>query len=213
MIVPLDWVLRREIPPALVAHLIEGQLLFEPDGDQFNSERERMLRWTADLESREPARLRALELEVEARLFRLSQALPLKRPTAPFAVGAKGPKDKVQRTAAFIAKHFTSPLTTVELGRATGLHPVYLNSLFRRQMGFTPFEFLLRLRLAQALRMLLTTRESVAVVAAGSGFGSMRRLHAVFRERLGETPLGFRKRHPFLPRIHARPAPERPETA
>lgn len=198
LLFPLAWFLERNLPVRHCQRLLQGHVLFEPDGDQFDCDWERFTFWKQDLASGRPARLRALQLELEARLWRLAEAtedqpLPMRRPPP----AGRSSLGTALRVAAHLATHHGPDLNLAALGNIAGVHPYYLSRAFVRHIGHTPFEHLVQERLAHALRLLVTTEAPVAEVAARSGFGSMRRLNAVFRETLNDTPLRFRKRHPW----------------
>ena len=63
----------------------------------------------------------------------------------------------------------------------------------RAGIGVTPSEWVLGERIRRAQRLLVATGLSVADVALEAGFDNLSHFHRRFRERVGETPLQFRK--------------------
>ena len=100
----------------------------------------------------------------------------------------------VRRVLAHMHRHLARPLTLAELGQVACLHPVYLGSLFKRQTGLSPMEYLARRRIEAARELLRAEPErSVASIAEEVGFGSLPHFHRVFRRITGVTPHQFRK--------------------
>ncbi len=63
---------------------------------------------------------------------------------------------------------------------------------FRRIVGVTPYRFTLDLRLRRAAVALRTTREPVAAIAFGAGFGDLSTFNHRFRAAFGAAPTAFR---------------------
>jgi AraC family transcriptional regulator of adaptative response / DNA-3-methyladenine glycosylase II len=76
-----------------------------------------------------------------------------------------------------------------ELG-VTGRH---LRRAFDAELGVTPIGLAQSRRLATAKRLLHDTALGLADVALASGFGSVRRFNAAFRERFGRPPSALRR--------------------
>lgn len=76
-----------------------------------------------------------------------------------------------------------------ELG-VTGRH---LRRAFEAELGLTPIGVAQSRRLAIAKRLLHDTALGLADVALASGFGSVRRFNAAFRERFGRPPSALRR--------------------
>lgn len=65
---------------------------------------------------------------------------------------------------------------------------------FTREVGRTPLQFVLELRLDHAERLLEGTSWSLERISARSGLGSVDTLHRLFRRHLNVTPSAFRER-------------------
>jgi AraC family transcriptional regulator len=70
--------------------------------------------------------------------------------------------------------------------------PFQMHRAFRRAVGETPKQYLLRLRLELAAAKLAATRDSVLAVALGSGFASHEVFTRAFRRHFGRTPAIYR---------------------
>ncbi|MBI1177079.1 helix-turn-helix domain-containing protein [bacterium] len=190
---PLHWVLSRPLSAAFQEGLLEGRLFFEPDVDQFRCDQFRMMLWAGD--EPDSAQARAVALEVEARLLRLANSLPAK--LTPLS-NTDSPEQKVHSKsvaiAGRIAERHAESYSMTDFAQMLGLHPNYVMNLFRRELGTTILEYFTQHRLAHAMRLLATTKMSPREVASHSGFGSLRRFEATFRQSFKETPSVFRRR-------------------
>lgn len=191
---PLGWVLSRGLPAPFVNGLLEGRIFFEPDIDHFECDLYRFRLWSDRGARRHPLLLRAVELEVEARLARLAATLP---PTLPpldhLRATAEGRPRKALEVATLIARRHAERLSMSDLGKAAGRHPNYVMNLFRREYGSSLLEYLTQHRLAHALRLLVTSDLPQAEAAQRSGFGSVKRFRLTFRAAFKETPVVFRR--------------------
>jgi AraC-like DNA-binding protein len=187
--VPLVTLLSYELPSAFVRKLLAGELISDAQGPRWDAELTR--RWVADHHSGDAAALRACELEIEARLRRLAARRQAK-------VAPRSPEHKarlqVEAITSFLAQSYRTDISTADIGQAIGLHPNYAMTLFRRECGMSIWQYLIRLRLAHAQRLLLTTDETVLAVALESGFGSLARFYAAFTRECAISPGEFRKR-------------------
>ncbi|MEZ5499124.1 MAG: helix-turn-helix transcriptional regulator [Steroidobacteraceae bacterium] len=81
-----------------------------------------------------------------------------------------------------------------DLASAASVSPYHLARLFRRLVGMSVFEFVLRIRITHALSLVLDSDADLATVAVDSGFAHHSHLTARFRQILGCTPRELRRR-------------------
>ncbi|MCK6486823.1 MAG: AraC family transcriptional regulator [Planctomycetes bacterium] len=127
--------------------------------------------------SRDPARafrLRALAATLVETL------LPPARPGG----GAQG----AAAVLAWLAWSQRLDVTRAELERRSGLGRTAFGAAFKALTGASPAAWLLDRRLAEARRLLATTAEPVAAVAARTGFGDPFHFSRCFRSRYGLSP-------------------------
>ena len=74
-------------------------------------------------------------------------------------------------------------------------HPSHLCKSFQHFYGETPTEFINRLRLRQAVRLLNEPDAKVTAVAAELGFESLSHFHRLFKRHYGLTPAEYRRSH------------------
>ena len=67
--------------------------------------------------------------------------------------------------------------------------------IFRKQTGISPWQYLLRSRLAHARRLLDSSDETLASIAETVGFGSAFHFSSSFKKAYGVSPDNWRKKH------------------
>ncbi|MFA6173753.1 MAG: AraC family transcriptional regulator [Kiritimatiellales bacterium] len=82
-----------------------------------------------------------------------------------------------------------------EMAATAGLKPGYFREQFRKETGYSPVEYLTRLRIQKAKTRLLETGASITDIAFELGFSSSQYFASTFRKVTGETPLKFRQQH------------------
>lgn len=100
----------------------------------------------------------------------------------------------MQPVMAFAAAHLDEDVSLAALAGRAGLSAFHLHRVFVTATGETPKQFTLRLRLAHAAAMLLTTREPVIDVALSCGFRTHEAFCRAFRKRFHMSPSGYRTR-------------------
>ena len=185
---PLAWVLQWKLPRDLVGRLLAGNFI------QFEFPPALPGRWLEDFASKDPERRHTLSLELPAALARMALSLPAGQEfAASDRRDARGADEHIVRVTSFIAAHYTEPLTTGAIARIVKLNPTYLMGLFRRRCHLSLWEYVMRLRVSHAQRLLMTTDLGVLEVAMESGFGSPAPFYVAFTRYCGMRPLAFRK--------------------
>ncbi|WP_236002005.1 helix-turn-helix transcriptional regulator, partial [Paraburkholderia elongata] len=75
-----------------------------------------------------------------------------------------------------------------------GLSSFHFARVFRRETGETPHQFVTRLRLEEAARLLRATDQTVLQVAITVGFENASHFSVQFKRGYGVTPLAYRLR-------------------
>lgn len=102
--------------------------------------------------------------------------------------------EHIERMLRFIAEHALENISADDVGNAVGLHPNYAMSVFKRAVGHTINQAIVRHRLDTAQSLLISTDLSITDVAFESGFGSVSRFYEAFSQRFVEKPTAFRRR-------------------
>ncbi len=100
-------------------------------------------------------------------------------------------KPAVVRAREYLHAHFSESISLDNLACAAHLSKYELVRQFRDQMGLPPHQYLIRVRLAAAKR-LLASGASISRAALESGFSAQSHLHRHFVRSLGVTPGRYR---------------------
>lgn len=100
----------------------------------------------------------------------------------------------VSRVIGFMKHHLDSPIPLSEVAEFAGVTFRQLNLIFTQCTGHSAAVYWRTLRLEQARKLMADSSNSIAAIAAATGFSDASHLIAWFRKQYGETPSSFRKR-------------------
>lgn len=86
----------------------------------------------------------------------------------------------------------TEPYTLADLARAAGLSRYHFLRTFKCVTGVTPHQWMLRARLRDAARRLVTTRQPITEIALDVGFEDLSNFIRSFRAEFGASPSRYR---------------------
>lgn len=93
----------------------------------------------------------------------------------------------------YLHQHAKNAVGVEDLVRGSGLSRRQFEVRFRRALGRSPYNELIRARLALAREMLSRTSLKLGAIAEECGFGELKHLHRHFRRNFGTTPAAFRQ--------------------
>jgi len=100
---------------------------------------------------------------------------------------------QILAAASYIGRYYMNPLTTAEVAAAVGFSPNYLSRKFRRAAGIGLHEYLVFVRLQHAARELLSSQDSITVIALRCGFSDSNYFKDSFKKKYGVTPRQYRQ--------------------
>ncbi|MMZ68084.1 HTH-type transcriptional activator Btr [compost metagenome] len=92
-----------------------------------------------------------------------------------------------------ITHHYNEPILLSELALAAHVTPSYLSAKFKRIVGCSFTEYLIRFRMNKAGDFLRETDMPVGKVAELVGYGDYFQFTKIFKKYKGMTPTGYRK--------------------
>jgi two-component system, response regulator YesN len=99
----------------------------------------------------------------------------------------------IQQAQKYIARHFSdSSLSLNEVAAQVNFSPNHFSAVFSAETGITFREHLTRIRLAQAQKMLRTTRLKCAEIALQCGYNDPHYFSLIFRKNFEVTPQQYR---------------------
>jgi AraC family carnitine catabolism transcriptional activator len=100
---------------------------------------------------------------------------------------------RLVEAVALMESHLEVPLTLAEVASRSGVSPRHLQRLFEQELGSSPRQWYLHLRLAQARRLLTETDLSILSVGLACGFASSSSFSRAIRAHFGRSPRQLRQ--------------------
>ena len=101
------------------------------------------------------------------------------------------PKSRISRVLLYIADHIEEKLTVEELSRLAGYNVQYFVRLFKRDIGCSPYQYIISYRLKEAKKM-LRTDASITEIAKKTGYNDIKSFSRSFKKKFGVSPSVFR---------------------
>ncbi|AIE72541.1 MULTISPECIES: response regulator transcription factor [unclassified Synechocystis] len=101
---------------------------------------------------------------------------------------------RLQPTLDYIQNHLDQGITVEFLAGAIGMSTAYFCRFFQKEIGCSPYQFIIQQRVERAKELLLERHLPISEVALRCGFSSHSQLNHHFRNLLGITPKEYRSR-------------------
>lgn len=101
--------------------------------------------------------------------------------------------ERIGEIADYVYRNYSEGITLDKVSRKFYCSLSNISILFKKQMGMTFTEYLRKVRLSAACRLLVNTDKSVGEIAEAVGYSDVRSFRKHFRDTYGMTPLRFRK--------------------
>lgn len=98
----------------------------------------------------------------------------------------------IRQVAEYISVHYPEPLTLEEVANQVHLNASYLSTLFKKITDLSFREYLNKVRIEEAQRLLLNTDYSIIEISTACGFNDQSYFSKVFKRYTGITPKRFR---------------------
>jgi len=106
---------------------------------------------------------------------------------------ARSAHERVVVSIEALRRDWQRPHSLDELAAAAHVSVAHYSALFRRQTGFAPIDFVIRLRVQHACRLLDTTELSIGEIAERVGYPDPYYFTRCFRRVMGRAPRLYRK--------------------
>ncbi len=93
----------------------------------------------------------------------------------------------------YVAEHYREPLTLEQVSAVAELSPAYLSTVFKKDTGMTFLEYLSKIRMEAAKRLLKETNRTVADICGLVGYNDVRYFTKTFTKYSGLKPNEYRK--------------------
>ena len=196
-VLPLAWFMQWGLAAEFCDSLLEGHWWRAPEASR-EVDDAMFGRWVKELASTPgDETTHIVTLEMQAWLRRLARSGgAAERQNAPLQNDATA--RHIELLARCLARRYREELTIADVAAEARLHPHYAMEVWKRGCGLTLWEYLTKLRLSHAQRLLLSTDWTMDRIADESGFGSRARFYAAFKKHSGTSPRSWRMRQSEL---------------
>lgn len=98
-----------------------------------------------------------------------------------------------ERIRGYIDDHFREDLTLLSISNALHVNRYYLAHVFKENSGYSPMQYMTRLRLGKAQELLSQTRYPITEIAGMVGYDNPCHFNAMFTKYIGMSPGKYRK--------------------
>lgn len=100
----------------------------------------------------------------------------------------------VRKAVEFIQNNYCNPIHITDIADYVCINRSYLYTLFQKELGMSPQEYLTNYRLTQAAELLVITDISIESVALSCGYSDPLVFSKAFKAKNGITPSRYRKK-------------------
>lgn len=104
----------------------------------------------------------------------------------------------VQEAMKYMENHYSKPVSLDDLATHTSTSKFHLSKEFKKYTSFSPYDYLIRLRINQARILLKTSTLPVVKIALAVGIRDINNFNYLFKSRTGKTPTGYRNAPDFI---------------
>ena len=102
-------------------------------------------------------------------------------------------EEKIRPSVAYLERHFTDKKLNIrQIAALSGISETYFRTLFLRQYGCTPLQYITQKKLEQARTLLVETDLSISEIEASCGFGDHAYFVKQFQNTYGSSPESIR---------------------
>lgn len=103
------------------------------------------------------------------------------------------PLPKLAQVIEYIDEYLAHNLGLADLAEVVGMSQYHFTRQFKRSMGITPYQYLLKQRIERAKLLLLQNKLNIAEIALECGFANQGHLNYHFKRLINITPRAFAK--------------------
>ena len=103
----------------------------------------------------------------------------------------------LKKSIKYIHANYTEKIQIPYLAKLEGMSNSRYDTLFSKEMGKTPMEYILSLRLSKACELLLSTDMAISLIGAAVGYKDQYFFSRIFKKHVGTSPQIYRKNNKF----------------
>ncbi|MGV2720051.1 UNVERIFIED_CONTAM: AraC family transcriptional regulator, partial [Klebsiella pneumoniae] len=94
----------------------------------------------------------------------------------------------------FIQENYAEAITLESLAEMFSYSAYHLSATFKQSTGYSPIDYLIRIRLEKAASLLTETAASLREISASVGYKDVYYFSRLFKKKLGVSPAEYRRR-------------------
>ncbi len=99
---------------------------------------------------------------------------------------------RVQKVHDYLVHHYTEELRLSQLANTVNMTETSFSRFFKQHTGKSVTDYLLDIRIGNAIRLLVDSSQTIAEICFSSGFNNLSNFNRIFRKRKGCSPKEFR---------------------
>ena len=103
--------------------------------------------------------------------------------------------DMVTKVKRYIIDNYSEDITVKGIAKYFSINPNYLSNLFSKETGETITQYITRIRIEEACRILRISDEPIYSISFKVGYKDNQYFHRVFKRLKGKTPLEYRNQY------------------
>lgn len=101
--------------------------------------------------------------------------------------------DIFQKALRYIQQNTNHHITVQDVAEYVGFSRAYFSTAFKKELGFSVGDFIVRCKLEEGKRLLRYTDKSISLISSYLCFSSQSHFQTAFKKQFGTTPLQYRK--------------------
>lgn len=93
----------------------------------------------------------------------------------------------------YIDEHYLEDLRLNDIASALHINPYYLSHTFKKAVGYSPIQYMIRRRIGESQNLLVNTSYTITDIALRCGYNNSNYFQAVFNSIVGMPPGRYRK--------------------
>ncbi len=99
---------------------------------------------------------------------------------------------EIRRALDLLTDSYTEPFDLDQFSKVVGLSKYYLEKVFKKSTGMSPYQYVIQLRVERAKALLASSPKSIIEIAMELGFFDQSHFTNAFRHFTGTSPLAYR---------------------
>lgn len=98
----------------------------------------------------------------------------------------------IETSISYIKNNFKNKISLEDIANSVSISPFYFSRLFKKETGYSPYDYIIMIRLNHAKNLLKTTNMLIKEIAFECGFNSESNFVTAFKKHVNMTPKQFR---------------------